>query len=120
MDEATANVEIANPMYGGDDFEEETAAAENLNTQTFALDVDDKVSDSGRIPILEPAILIYSFLQQSTNFTNPMYVYQQGLEEEKRTLLVNGNGNGGHESGDHHSKESSSTPATNKKSHPLA
>lgn len=43
MDDNTANVEITNPMFGGDDFDDDIAPHDGLSNQPFAIDVDDKV-----------------------------------------------------------------------------
>ena len=47
MDDTTSNIEISNPMFGGDDFDYDVGRAtpEVLSLgQTFAIDVEDKVS----------------------------------------------------------------------------
>lgn len=43
MDDNSANVEITNPMFGGDDFDDDLVALDGLSSQPFAIDVDDKV-----------------------------------------------------------------------------
>ncbi|CAG2171362.1 unnamed protein product [Oppiella nova] len=65
MQESGANVEISNPMFGGDDFDDDLSPSHALS-RTFALEVNDK----------------------STNFANPLYEFQQNTDEEKRNLLI--------------------------------
>ncbi|XP_015785497.1 low-density lipoprotein receptor-related protein 1B [Tetranychus urticae] len=67
IDESAANLEISNPMFG-DDVEDDCYTTEHP-TQTFSLKSEDK----------------------SKNFSNPMYEFQQTIDEEKRNLLVEKN-----------------------------
>ncbi|RWS26912.1 prolow-density lipoprotein receptor-related protein 1-like protein, partial [Leptotrombidium deliense] len=62
MEDTRTNVEIGNPVFVGNDAEEDSNPSEALSG-TFSIEVDEK----------------------STNFTNPVYEF---LEEEKRNLLI--------------------------------
>ncbi|KAI1293709.1 Prolow-density lipoprotein receptor-related protein 1 [Halotydeus destructor] len=72
MDDDAANIEITNPMFGSDEFNEgiEPTEVHSSFSQPFSIEVEDK----------------------STNFTNPVYGFQPpNADEENSTLLMNGN-----------------------------
>jgi len=92
MEDNIANVEISNPMFGDEDMD-----VSEITDSTFSIEVDEK----------------------STNFTNPLYEFQNHADEEKRTLLLDSS----EEVNGVASSSSSSMISgdfANKKSHPLA
>ncbi|RWS16456.1 hypothetical protein B4U79_10678 [Dinothrombium tinctorium] len=79
MEDTRTNVEIGNPVFSGNDMDDDSNPSEALSG-TFSIEVDEKVRD-----LLNVICAINFLFSQSTNFTNPVYEY---LEEEKRTLLI--------------------------------
>lgn len=113
MDEnAIANVEISNPMFGEDDMD-----VSEITDSTFSIEVDEKVSLIVFAVVSDMLTNRPCLLSKSTNFTNPLYEFQNHADEEKRTLLLDEEVTGAASSS---SSSMISGDFANKKSHPLA
>jgi hypothetical protein len=43
MEETAANVEISNPMFGGEDFDDDSSPSDALSNRSFSIEVNEKV-----------------------------------------------------------------------------